>query len=624
MLESVPRLQTSEETLTQISSDGYPSDLTNFDSEDEDEVGSVRSNISFNSINEEDLIKHVERIESSNKSSNFNSDSGIKQSGDPHPQSRMSTTTSLNPDVTKLDFLIRFKTSMGNKKSIPLKIGNKNHRVIYFKVDRETSFIEFMELILSYDQYMAEAFIPSNNKIFMGKNSNSKEFDYKPIKTELEYYEMMNSVIKYKKRPQKIIRTVQLRHKKHNNPQTRLDTQNNSEISYNNDSENIHQEDTAICRVCGAKMSFTIDGKCALHHKEIDKSHTVSDINHIKNKDLTSPVKLHKHIPNNQRALKLHRLRCLEGAILCPDILLAIPRLYFHNKGISEDNSEITERLELSLQETILCESQCDHKKNNTNVSKLINKGEYKLTAQCLRSSGIVQDPTKIQREMGKLFPKYNLSAQEEQVKIFETDIGEIDREEILKAIHSIKTKTTTDIYGWNVHMLENAVESKKFLKVFTSIISSILKEELYFNDFKLICLEKEKGMRPIVIGPLFMKITKRIIFARIGPAHTRYVTKFQYGVGVRNGCSSIAHQVREKLDDGQKVFSIDFTNDYNKINITACLKDKPELIPFAQYYNNLIKSKINAINGKSSFIMERGVTQGWYSQFSPILFGNP
>eukprot|EP00792_Barthelona_sp_PAP020_P009751 TRINITY_DN3319_c3_g5_i2.p1 TRINITY_DN3319_c3_g5~~TRINITY_DN3319_c3_g5_i2.p1 ORF type:complete len:1466 (+),score=268.44 TRINITY_DN3319_c3_g5_i2:182-4399(+) len=527
--------------------------------------------------------------------------------------------THLNPNIKKLDFMLRFKVNLGDRKSLDLKIGNTEQNVIHFYVERNISFTSFKQLVLSYDQYINIDYLPSDNDFYMGKNTSTKESNYLPIINEIEFNSMINACITYKKSSQKIVRLCELKNIRTQQiiPVDSIHIQPQSIVVNDNSDDTIPTENIKNkCELCHRITTILHNGKCVMHQSNLDDVNLNMNAPRYTRENLTTPVRLQKYIPNNYGALKLHRLRCLEGILFGAESLLAIPRLYFHSV---QDRITTVHRLELPIHETVLCHDQTILSSKNINITKLIDSGEFKIAAQCLRSTGIESDRDIIQAEMERLFPKYNNLAPKQELTLQEIAMIPVESTEVLRALKSIRSKTTTDIYGWNVHMLENAIISKKFTKLFTTLINDILLGKLNFNESKLICLKKKKGVRPIVIGSLFMKIAEKVIFARIGPSLGKYVNKYQYGVSIRNGCSAIAHNIRRQLDKGNLVFSIDFANAFNTINIAACLDDKPELRPYVNYFHTVVTSNITAISPSGNYEMVRGVPQG--GVLSPILF---
>eukprot|EP00792_Barthelona_sp_PAP020_P008733 TRINITY_DN3245_c2_g2_i1.p1 TRINITY_DN3245_c2_g2~~TRINITY_DN3245_c2_g2_i1.p1 ORF type:complete len:259 (-),score=48.82 TRINITY_DN3245_c2_g2_i1:213-989(-) len=168
--------------------------------------------------------------------------------------------------------------------------------------------------------------------------------------------------------------------------------------------------------------------------------------------------------------------------------------------------------------------------------------------------------------------------------------------------------------------LLHAACQNKTFKILFTDYIQQIVEGKIpdQLRIGKLIPLRKDKGIRLIVVGSLFLKIAEKVVFSRIKMSCLNKINSFQYGVGIKHGCAVITENVR-KLIKTHSVVSLDFTNAYNTVKRNACLPNWVELNEFRPFLDCLLSKHTIAKYGKYNFKMGSGVPQG--GALSPLLF---
>ena len=79
---------------------------------------------------------------------------------------------------------------------------------------------------------------------------------------------------------------------------------------------------------------------------------------------------------------------------------------------------------------------------------------------------------------------------------------------------------------------------------------------------------KKDGGIRPIAVGEILRRLVSKAAMRALSKKDEQLLSPLQLGVGVRGGCETVVHALREAMkDDNSFVLQVDFKNAFNLAN---------------------------------------------------------
>nr|GEY08214.1 putative reverse transcriptase domain-containing protein [Tanacetum cinerariifolium] len=84
-----------------------------------------------------------------------------------------------------------------------------------------------------------------------------------------------------------------------------------------------------------------------------------------------------------------------------------------------------------------------------------------------------------------------------------------------------------------------------------------------------------DNGIRPIVVGTIWRRLVSKVAMKGVGKEMSKYLSDFQFGVGVSGGAEAILHSVNRVLseyhnDGSLAMLTVDFSNAFNLVDRSA------------------------------------------------------
>jgi hypothetical protein len=156
-----------------------------------------------------------------------------------------------------------------------------------------------------------------------------------------------------------------------------------------------------------------------------------------------------------------------------------------------------------------------------------------------------------------------------------------INKTVIIKTVNKMSKHAATAIEGWNRNLMMTALTANNMIADDLGVIAAMIatshttKEDYNNHNFvyftrevmdmvragRLVGIPKpEGGMRPIVIGSFFAKLTGSAILQRAGVKSI----PGQYAINYPNGAKVIGHIARKEYNDGKAIIRLDIKNAFN------------------------------------------------------------
>jgi hypothetical protein len=149
--------------------------------------------------------------------------------------------------------------------------------------------------------------------------------------------------------------------------------------------------------------------------------------------------------------------------------------------------------------------------------------------------------------------------------------IGEEDVKRVVKRMCDGAAPGPT---GWTAELLAIAIEHSTInSRVITSMISDIANKRVCPNTIKMLTRsfgipipKPNRGVRPLALGELFVKIASKIVLESEMETIKEYFGDIQLGIGAEKGCERISHDIAriKKLHPEFAIATIDATNAFN------------------------------------------------------------
>ena len=215
---------------------------------------------------------------------------------------------------------------------------------------------------------------------------------------------------------------------------------------------------------------------------------------------------------------------------------------------------------------------------NARRCKKLLEEGQYNRASSALVSEGIVDATPETIEIMKNKHPQEEIQPMEvgdevEPLKVTVTQVRE--------GIKSFKKGTAPGPSGMRAEHLKVAVElgspgrQEKTIESITNLVNNLLAGKMpneiaaYFCGANLFgAKKKDGGIRPIAVGEILRRLVSKVAMRVLSKKAEQLLSPFQLGVGVRGGCETVVHALREAMKDNNSfVLQVDFQNAFNSAN---------------------------------------------------------
>ncbi|GKD29043.1 hypothetical protein Tco_1239821 [Tanacetum coccineum] len=108
--------------------------------------------------------------------------------------------------------------------------------------------------------------------------------------------------------------------------------------------------------------------------------------------------------------------------------------------------------------------------------------------------------------------------------------------------------------------------------------------------------LKPDNGIRPIAVGTIWRRLVSKVAMKGVGKEMLKYLSDFQFGVGVSGGAEAILHSANRLLseyhnDGSLAMLTVDFSNAFNLVDRSSLLqeiRDSCKLILHAWYLDDI------------------------------------
>ena len=176
--------------------------------------------------------------------------------------------------------------------------------------------------------------------------------------------------------------------------------------------------------------------------------------------------------------------------------------------------------------------------------------------------------------------------------------LDSIDAENVRKA--ALKTRggagpSGLDADGWKRIFTSNQFgdSTDDLCKTFAEMIKKLFTVENQSTSLeaflanRLIPLDKNRGLRPIVVSEVLRRIARKVIVSHIKEDVIRSVGSLQVCAGQDAGCESLIHAMRTIYEDqsAEAVLLLDASNAFNSINRNVFLHNIEVICPSVAQY---------------------------------------
>ena len=115
----------------------------------------------------------------------------------------------------------------------------------------------------------------------------------------------------------------------------------------------------------------------------------------------------------------------------------------------------------------------------------------------------------------------------------------------------------------------------EKTIESITNLVNNLLAGKLPKEIAKYFCganlfgaKKKDGGIRPIAVGEILRRLVSKAAMRALSKKAEQLLSPLQLGVGVRGGCETVVHALREAMKDNNSfVLQVDFQNAFNSAN---------------------------------------------------------
>ena len=152
---------------------------------------------------------------------------------------------------------------------------------------------------------------------------------------------------------------------------------------------------------------------------------------------------------------------------------------------------------------------------------------------------------------------------------------------QVRESIKSFNKGTAPGPSGMRAEHLKVAVElgspgrQEKTIESITNLVNNLLAGKMPKEIAKYFCganlfgaKKKDGGIRPIAVGEILRRLVSKAAMRALSKKAEQLLSPLQLGVGVRGGCETVVHALREAMKDNNSfVLQVDFQNAFNSAN---------------------------------------------------------
>ncbi|GKA54963.1 putative reverse transcriptase domain-containing protein, partial [Tanacetum coccineum] len=137
--------------------------------------------------------------------------------------------------------------------------------------------------------------------------------------------------------------------------------------------------------------------------------------------------------------------------------------------------------------------------------------------------------------------------------------------------------------------------------------------------------LKLDSGIRPIAVGTIWIRLVSKVVMKGVGKEMSKYLSDFQFEVGVSGGAEAILHSVNRVLseyhNDGSLAMqTMDFSNAFNLVDRSALLHEVRVKCPSISLWVDFLYGQESRLYiGDTHIWSATGVQQG--DPLGPLLF---
>ncbi|GJY61327.1 putative reverse transcriptase domain-containing protein [Tanacetum coccineum] len=275
----------------------------------------------------------------------------------------------------------------------------------------------------------------------------------------------------------------------------------------------------------------------------------------------------------------------------------------------------------------------------NTNIKQCLRKvmdGHFTAAIKVLSSSGVAPYCDDTIKALEAKHP-YKPPPSMPSITFSEPPlIAEIDS--VFSCIKSFPKGTSCERDGLRAqHILdalcgEGSATAKDLLKVITSVVNlwlagrcpPILAEFIASAPLTPL-LKLDNGIRPITVGTIWRRLVSKVAMKGVGKKMSKYLSDFQFRVGVLGGAKAILHSVNQVLseyhnDGSLAMLTLDFSNAFNLVDRSALLHEVRVKCPSISLWVDLLYGQASRLYvGDTHIWSATGVQQG--DPLGPFLF---
>ena len=270
-------------------------------------------------------------------------------------------------------------------------------------------------------------------------------------------------------------------------------------------------------------------------------------------------------------------------------------------------------------------------------VSSKLEDGNIKAAIRILCSE---DKPVPINLDsLNELNSKHPSQPLDRPITPIETSVTpfQTSEEEVRKHIHSFPAGSSGGPDGLRPQHLLDLTNCKEtgpeLISAITALVNLLLAgtcpnevRSTLFGGTLFALRKKSGGLRPIVIGYFWRRLSSKCANTFALPRVSTYFAHKQVGVGVPGGCEAAVHTVRRflsSMQEGSVVVKLDFSNAFNSLYRDRMLSSVSDTLPELLPYCNLAYAETSDLKfGRFSLRSEVGPQQG--DPLGPLLFCLP
>ena len=256
----------------------------------------------------------------------------------------------------------------------------------------------------------------------------------------------------------------------------------------------------------------------------------------------------------------------------------------------------------------------------------LIRMGQYAKAVQALMPKEALPERTKVLEQLRLLHPK---GAVPQPCAGAAPVIFDIAEDELRRTVARMCHATTPGPSGLTEELINAALGDAVVAQRLCEMVAAIVNNQVTpaaansLRSCTLVALGKKDGkIRPIAMGESLLKIASAVVLKRFEEPIRQFFAPLQFGVCMPGGVESVAHAVRQEVEDGSVVLTIDAKNAFNTPDrdaIRKALLKADVFAPFRALFDLEYGAHSDLLYGEDVIASERGVRQG--STLGPLFF---